>query len=61
MSQIYQNRSGKKVYNWSVLAQIGSIKGRFTLGTKSKQQARKLKEQIDNLDLQSRVNPDKAE
>jgi len=61
MSQIYQNRSGKKVYNWSVLAQIGSIKGRFTLGTKSKQQARKLKVQIDNLELQSRVNPDKAE
>lgn len=60
MSYIYQNRKGKKVYGWSCQVQIGDVSGRFPLGVDTKSEARKLQQQINALEFDTRFNPDRT-
>ena len=59
MSYIYRNRKGKKVYGWSCQIQIGDVGGRYPLGVNTKVEARKLQQQINALEYDSRFNPDR--
>ena len=58
MSILKQNQCGSVYYNWSIKVTIGGIQKRFSLGTKDEGQARTMKTLIDNMEVQSRINPD---
>ena len=58
MSSIRQNQRGSVKFNWSVTVTIGGITKRFSLGTKDKSQANTMKILIDNMEVQSRINPE---
>ena len=57
MSYLYQNQCGSVRYNWSVKVTLGGITKRFSLGTKDEGQAKTMKTLIDNMEVQSRINP----
>ena len=58
MSSIRQNQRGSIRFNWSVQVTIGGITKKFSLGTKDKSQANTMKILIDNMEVQSRINPE---
>lgn len=61
MSYIYQNMRGSTKYNFSIKCRIGNQELRSTLGTKSKHKAIKIQHKVDDLEIDARLNPHRAE
>ena len=61
MSTIYQNQEGSIKYNYSIKCRIGHHQLRSSLKTKSRQIATRIKNQIDDIEIDARLNPHRVD